>query len=278
MSLAALLAGERPSSSPSTLTVPDVADLVVRGGWPRHLGMSVADAAQINTDYLRNIAEVDIERVDVARRDPARAQRLFQALARNTAMEQKVARLAAAVNAGAMDLARSTVYDYLRAFASLRVIEEQPPWAPHLRSRATLRKAARTHFVDPSLAAAALGAGPKRLLADLHYLGLLFESLVVRDTRVYAEPLDGTVHHYRDSDGLEVDVVVQTRDGTWGAFEVKLGLGRVDEAAAALLAFAAKVDAGEVGAPAVLGVITATGYGYTRPDGVVVVPIGAFGP
>jgi len=132
--------------------------------------------------------------------------------------------------------------------------------------------------VDPSLAAAALGAGPKRLLADLNFSGLLFESLVVRDPRVYAQPLDGTVHHYRDSDGLEVDVVVQTRGGTWGAFEVKLGQGSVDEAAAALLTFAAKVDSREVGAPAVLGVITATGYGYTWPDGVVVVPIGAFGP
>lgn len=278
MSLAALMRGERPSASPSAMTVPAVADLVVRGGWPHHLGMGVAEAAQVNVDYLANIAEVDIARVDTARRDPVRAQRLFQALARNVAMEHKVARLAAAVDTGSSDLARSTVYDYLRAFTSLRIIEEQPPWSTHLRSRATLRKAARTHFVDPSLAAAALGAGPGRLMTDLNYLGLLFESLVVRDTRVYADPLDGTVFHYRDSDGLEVDVVVQTRDGTWGAFEVKLGTGRIDEAAGKLLAFATKVDTSEVGAPAVLGVVTATGYGYTRPDGVAVVPIGSFGP
>lgn len=278
MSLAALMRGERPSSPPSALTVPDVADLVVRGGWPRHLGMDVSDAAQVNVDYLANIAEVDIARVDTARRDPVRAQRLFQALARNVGMEHKVARIASAVDTGSGDLARSTVYDYLRAFTSLRVIEEQPPWSTHLRSRATLRKAARTHFIDPSLAAAALGAGPEQLMTDLNYLGLLFESLVVRDTRVYADPLDGTVFHYRDSDDLEVDIVVQTRDGAWGAFEVKLGLGRIDEAAGKVLAFAAKVDTSEVGTPAVLGVITATGYGYTRPDGVVVIPVGAFGP
>jgi uncharacterized protein len=158
------------------------------------------------------------------------------------------------------------------------VLEEQPPWATHLRSRATLRRAPRTHLVDPSLAAAALGAGPARLLADLNTLGLLFESLVVRDCRVHAEPLDATIYHYRDSDDLEVDVIVQTRGGVWGALEVKLGQGQIAQAAQNLLAFAAKIDTAKVGAPGVLGVVTATGYGYTRDDGIVVIPIGALGP
>ncbi len=159
------------------------------------------------------------------------------------------------------------------------VLEEQPPWSTHLRSRATLRNASRTHLIDPSLAAAAVAAGPNRLLGDVNYLGLLFESLAVRDCRIYATPLDATVHHYRDSDALEVDIVVQARDGGWGAFEVKLGGERlIEEAAAGLLKFAQKVDTGKVGEPAVLGIITANGYGYTRPDGVVIVPIGALGP
>jgi predicted AAA+ superfamily ATPase len=280
ISLAALLRGERPAVGPSSLTVPDVADLIVRGGWPLNLRLSVADAAQANADYLRNIAEVDIGRVEQTRRDPVTAQRVLQALARNTAMEQKIARIANEVAGHVLDtpLARSTLYDYLPPLQRLMILEEQPPWSTHLRSRATLRTSPRTHLVDPSLAAAALGAGPARLLSDLNTLGLLFESLVVRDCRVYADLLDAVVHHYRDSDDREVDIIVQTRSGPWGALEVKLGSGQVDEAAKNLLEFSNKVDASKVGAPAVLGVVTSTGYGYTRPDGVVVVPIGHLGP
>ena len=147
-----------------------------------------------------------------------------------------------------------------------------------LRSRARLRTSAKLHLADPSLAAAALGAGPERLLADLEFLGLLFESLVVRDLRVYSQPLSAEVYHYRDSDGLEVDAVVQTTDGTWAAIEVELGAGQVDAAAKSLLAFAAKIDTRVEIAPAMLAVIVATGYAYTRPDGVAVIPIGALGP
>jgi predicted AAA+ superfamily ATPase len=277
MSLAALLAGARPTARPSSLQVSDLADLVVRGGWPLNLRMSVAAAAQANIDYLRTISEVDISRVDQTRRDPERAARLFQALARNVAMEQKVAKLAREAGGDDELLARSTVYELLGAMRRLMVIEELPPWSTHLRSRATLRTASRTHFVDPSLAAAALRASPASLLADLNTLGLLFESLVVRDSRIYSEPLAAGVRHYRDSDDLEVDLIVQTPNA-WGAFEVKLGAGQVDAAAESLLKFAAKVDTQKVGVPAVLAVVTGGGYGYTRPDGVVVVPVGAFGP
>ena len=278
MSLAALLAGDRPTAS-TTLTVTDVADLIVRGGWPLNLNLPIEAAAQANTDYLRSIAEVDISRIDGVRRNPALVQRLLQALARNVGMEQKVARLAAEVEGEEGTIARSTIYNFLDTLRRLMVLEEQPPWSTHLRSRATLRTATRTHLIDPSLAAAAVAAGPKRLLADLNYLGLLFESLVVRDCRIYTEPLDATVYHYRDSDQLEVDVIIHARDGGWGAFEVKLGGEKaIEEAAAGLLKFADKVDTTKVGKPAVLGVIVASGYGYTRPDGVVITPIGALGP
>ncbi len=277
MSLAALLAGRRPATADLGLTVPDVVDLVVRGGWPLNLALSTSQAARANRDYLTTVAEVDIRSVDPARGDPARAMRLLRALARNTACEHKVARLSAEADGDDGPLARTTTYDYLAAFQRLLLLETQPAFDTHLRSRARLRTAARTHLVDPSLAVAALGATPAALLADLNTFGLLFESMVVRDLRVYADPLDGTVHHYRDSDGLEVDAVVPTPVG-WGAFEVKLGSAQVENAAATLTAFAAKVDTSRVGAPAVLGVITATGYGYTRPDGVVVIPVGALGP
>lgn len=277
ISLAGLLAGDKPSSPATDLTVPDIADLVVRGGWPLNLGLSTADAAQSNIDYLRNISEVDISRIDGTRRDPARANRLFQALARNTALEQKVARLARETGGEEEALARSTVYDLLDAMTRLMVLEEQPPWATHLRSRATLRTAPRTHFIDPSLAVAALRASPSDLLADIRAFGFLFESLAVRDLRVFAQQLGGNVLHYRDSDNLEVDAIVKTPNA-WGAFEVKLGTGFVEDAAENLLDFSEKVDTDVVGRPAVLAVITGTGYAYTRPDGIAVVPIGLLGP
>ncbi len=158
------------------------------------------------------------------------------------------------------------------------VVEDQPAWSTHLRSKATLRRGVKRHFVDPSLAVAALRAGPARLLADLNTFGHLFESLVVRDLRVYSQPLDGEVHHYRDSTGLEVDAIVQCSSRTWGAFQVKLGSQAVDTAATSLLRFADGVDLERVGPPAVLAVITGSGYGYRRPDGVQVVPIAALGP
>ena len=277
ISLSALMAGERPTSPATDLTVSDVAELVVRGGWPLNLTVPTSAAARANADYLNAVAEVDLDRLGT-RRDPHLAHRLLRALARNTAMEQKVARLTAEASAEGDPIARTTSYDYLAALGRLLVLEEQPAWSTHLRSRARLRRASRTHLVDPSLAAAALRAGPDRLLADLNTLGLLFESLVVRDLRVYGGPLDAEVCHYRDSSGAEVDVILQAADGAWGAFEVKLGSGDVDAWAAKLLRFAADVDTSRVGEPAVLAVVTATGYGYTRPDGVVVVPIGALGP
>ena len=167
---------------------------------------------------------------------------------------------------------------YLDALARLFVIEDQPAWAPHLRSRSILRSEAKRHFVDPSLAAAALRAGPERLLRDPNLLGLLFESLVVRDLRVYAQASEGDVRQYRDNTGLEVDAIVDRGDGRWAAFEIKLGSGRIDEGAATLLRFADRIDQSKVGPPATLGVIVGTGYGYMREDGIAVIPIGTLGP
>lgn len=276
MSLAALLSGERPSSSATDLDVPMVAGLIVRGGWPLNLNLAIEDAAIANRDYLTTVAEVDIVRTDPARTDPERARRLLLALARNVAQEHRITRIAADAEGDDSTLARTTVYDYLRAFERLMLIETQPAWSSHLRSRSSLRTSARTHFVDPSLAAAAMAASPSALLRDLNTLGFLFESLVIRDLRVFADAIHASVSHYRDSDGLEVDAIISAPD-RWGAFEVKLGPAHIDTAAANLLAFARKVDTDKIGEPAVLAVITATGYGYTRPDGVVVVPVGALG-
>lgn len=278
MSLRSLLAGKHQAVPADARNIHEIAELIVRGGWPLNLGLAPNDAGAANRDYLRTIAEIDLPRLAGQRRDPARVMRFVQALARNSAMEHVVSRLAAKADGDDTSVSRLSAHEYQNVLTRLMVLETQPAWSTHLRSRARLRERPRTHLVDPSLAAAALDATPAKLVRDLNSLGLLFESLVVRDVRAYADAADASVHHYRDSDGLEVDILVEARDGAWGAFEVKLGTGQVDQAAATLLKFAAKVDTDKMGAPAVLGVITANGYGLTRPDGVVTIPIGALGP
>ena len=170
-----------------------------------------------------------------------------------------------------------TVSEYLSALERLMVLEEQPAWNTHLRSSHRLRVSPKRHLVDPSLAAAALGATPASLKADLNTFGLLFESMVTRDLRVFAQRLGGGVFHYRDQAGLEVDAIIDVGD-RWAAFEIKLGIGQIDRAAAQLLAFQRRVDTSKRGAPACLGVIVGSGLGFTRPDGVHVIPIGALGP
>jgi hypothetical protein len=278
VSLSALLAGDRPRSDDPGLAVADLADRITAGGWPAQYGRRVADAARAARDYLEQVRRVDVSRVAGTRRDPARIERLLRSLARNTATEVATSVLAADAGGGDGPLDRHTVAEYVNILDRLMVIEDQPAWAPHLRSRASLRTSPKRHFVDPSLAVAALGAGPERLLGDLNLLGLLFESLVIRDLRVLAQPLDGQVLHYRDNYGVEADAVVQLSDGRWGAFEVKLGAGLVDEGAEALLRFRKAIDTSKSGEPTVLGVIAGTGFGYMRPDGIAVIPVGALAP
>jgi hypothetical protein len=226
---------------------------------------------------LNEIRRVDVGRI-VPRRDPNRIGRLLRSLARNVASYATTATLAADTGGANGALDRESVREYLDALDRLMIVEDQLAWAPRLRSRSVLRSGAKRHFVDPSLAVAALRTSPAHLLKDLNLLGFLFESLVVRDLRVYAQAFDAQVLQYRDNTGLEVDTIVETAEGHWAAFEVKLGPGQVDEGAAALLKFAGRVDTTKSGKPLALGVIVGWGYGYVRPDGVAVIPIGALRP
>ncbi len=279
ISLAQLLAGDHPRGAADTgLGVADIAREIAIGGWPGFRGLGLQQALRGVRDYLEEIRRVDVGRVEGRRRDPDRVGQLLASLARNVATEAAAATLARDTEAAYAPLKGDTVVEYLHALERLMIVENQPAWAPHLRSTYTLRKAPKRHFVDPSLAVAALRATPERLLSDLKLLGFLFESLAIRDLRVYSQPADARVFHYRDSHGVEVDAVVQTADGRWAAFEVKLGLGQVDEAATKLHKFLRGIDTGVCGAPALLGVIVASGYGYRREDGVMVIPIGALGP
>jgi predicted AAA+ superfamily ATPase len=216
------------------LSIGDIVERIAVGGWPAHQVLDVRQALQRARDYMEEITRVDINRLDGGRRDPFKVTRVTQSLARNVATP--VATRSLAADAGGSDgaLEDETVRGYLDALERLMIVEDQPAWAPHLRSRSILRSAAKRHFVDPSLAVAALRATPERLLKDMNLLGLLFESMVVRDLRVYAQANDARVLHYRDNTGLEVDAIIETADGRWAALEIKLGTGQVDDAASNL--------------------------------------------
>lgn len=278
VSLGSLLDGGDCSAGPSEASAHDVVEALCRGGWPRHLSMSASRAQSLCRAYVEEVARADIPRLGRTLHRPEGVLRLLASLSRNIATAASAATLAGDV-AGDAALSRDAVAEYLEALRRVFVVEDLPAWAVHLRSRARLRRSPKRHLVDPSLAAATLGAGPERLWRDPGFLGQALESLVVRDLRIYAEANDASVFHYRDSNGHELDAVVQHADGRWLAVEVKLGSGAsLDEAARSLTRACDQIDAARAGEPAKRLVLTAGGYAYDRPDGVSILPITALGP
>jgi hypothetical protein len=278
VSLREMLGGRAVSPGESPMEVPDLVEAACRGGWPQLADAPMTEARRFTRDYLNDICRVDVSAVDGIRRSPTGVMRLIRSLARNISTTAGLQKLAAATG-GEVPLNRTTVKTYLDVLTRLFVVEDLPAWNTHLRSRAGLVRAPKRHFVDPSLAAAALGAGPQRYLDDLNAFGYLFESMAVRDLRIYAQASDAAVYHYRDTYGLEADAVIETADGRWVAAEVKLGGAVViDEAARDLLRLSQRVSAERANGLARLMVITGGKFCYQRPDGVAVVPLGCLGP
>ena len=278
ISLEALFDGAEPRAVDPGLTINDLAERITVGGWPNLQDRTIDEALIALRGYLDETRRVDLVRVDGIGRDPQNVARVLRSLARNVATVASARAIAADVGGAEGPIDHHTVLAYLAALSRIFVVEDLPAWSPGLRSRTILRGGPKRHFVDPSLAVAALGTTPDRLLRYVETLGFLFESLVVRDLRIYAQAMDASVFHYRDSADLEADAIVERRDGAWAALEVKLGQGAIDRAAESLLRVAARVDPERHGKPALLAVITGWGYGYRRPDGVAVVPIGALAP
>jgi len=275
VSIEALMRGEAPSSESVAFDIGELAEKITLGGWPGLIGESAASGLRFVSDYVSLIAEVDLSRVSSRRRDPYKVTRLLQSLARNLSTEATITALQKDTGGSDCDMDYETVTEYLSALERLMAIENLPAWNTHIRSADMLRKSPKRHFTDPSLAVGALGLSIDKLTADLNYFGFLFESLVIKDLRIYADAGNGKVFHYRDSRGLEVDAIVEYPDGTWGAFEIKLGIGAAGEAANNLLKFAAKIDTDKTKAPSALTVITGNGFAHHRPDGVNVVPFSA---
>lgn len=280
VSLAALFEGGEAEAADPGFDIHDIAERIVIGGWPALLRRAPADAMVATQGYLDETCRVDLGRLDGPRHDPENVARLLRSLARCVATEASASTIGADVaganGQGAINY--HTVIDYLKALTRLFVVEDLPAWSPALRSRGVLRSSVTRHFVDPSLAAAALGTGPERLLRDPETLGFLFESLVIRDLRIYGQAVGASVSHYRENTGAKADAILQMRSGRWAAIEVKLGQGDIDKGADSLLRVATNVDADRHGRPAFLAVVTGWGYAYRRPDGVLVIPIGTLAP
>ena len=280
VSLGGLLASERASAPASPLGLSDIVDVACRGGWPGLLGDPPAVAQRQLRGYLDEISRADISRVDGIARDPVGVRRLMASLGRNTATQATLKTLGADVGGGEDMLHPQTVKSYLGALSRLFVVEDLPAWRPHLRSRAELRRTPKRYFTDPSLAVAALRSNRDQLMGELSYFGLLFESLVTRDLSVYAQANDWELSHYRDSSGLEVDLILTSLDYRgWAAAEVKLGGAElIEQGVQSLRRLREQVDPDRMGEPSKLMVITAGGYGFEYPDGIAVVPITALGP
>ena len=269
-----LFTGQGEVEGASSVTIEEYAELICAGGWPAPIARGVRDLG-VAADYLDALCEADISEASNSTLDPTRARALLRSIARNSAQEASIATLLADVKHVGVGMSEPTLRVYLTALRRLFVIEDVAAWAPSLRSKVPLRSSSTWHLCDPSLAAAALDTNPDGLLCDLVTMGYLFESLCVRDLRVYLRSMGGGVYHYRDKNGLEVDAVARLDDGRWGAIEVKLGgQKRIDEGSKHLLALAAKVDQGKTGRPSFLMVLTGGQYAYTRADGVHVVPVG----
>lgn len=275
-SIGRLLGGEPPPLVPDRIAVTDLIEAMVVGGWPANLGLTVREALDANTDYLDMIIEADVHRIEGVRRDPDRVRRIIASYARNIATD---AALRTIGRTSDEPVTESTTRAYLAALTRLFLVDDQDAWKPSLRSRIRLAATPKRHLADPSLAIAALGATPERLLhSEIRWAGFLFESQVVHDLRVYADVHRSTVRFYRDNKGLEIDAIVEARDGRWVALEVKLGPDRVDEAASSLLSLRSKVAEEVREQCGALVVVTADSPTYVRHDGVVVTSIAALGP
>lgn len=281
VSLGALFDDGFKAAEGNELNLSDLAYLICRGGWPKAIGKTERAALRQAFNYVDAVAKREIVEVDEVHRSETNTRRLLRSYARHQATQASIGTIVADLKTNdGNTLNDNTIASYLNALRKIFVVEDMEAWNPNLRSKAAIRTTATRYFVDPSIATAALGLGPSDLMKDLNTLGLFFETLAVRDLRVYADAIDGTVFHYRDSNGLECDSVLHLRNGHYGLIEIKLGGETlINEGAANLLSLSKKIDTERMHAPSFLMVVVGTGhYAYQRKDGVIVAPIGSLKP
>ena len=264
-------------SASSAIDIEKLAFLICRGGWPQAVGRSERVALRQAFDYFDAVVYSDISRADGVSRDPERAKRLMRSFARGIGSQIKYEEIRKDMLGNDIEsFGIMTLYSYINALKSIFVIEDSPAWNPNLRSSTAVRSTDTRYFVDPSIAAASLGFGPKDLIRDLNTMGFMFENLCIRDLRVYAESIDGSVYHYRDRNGLECDAVVHLRNGKYGLVEIKLGGDSlISDGVESLNRLEKAIDTSKMPSPSFKMVLTGTGnYAYRQKDGICIVPIG----
>ncbi len=276
ISLLELFKGKEDISAQTDLDIEDMAKILIRGGWPNSIGKKTNIAIRQISGYCESIANAEIKTVDGVNRDPNKTRNILKVFSRHISTQATYRTMLNDLKSNNETININTVTSYIDALEKLYVIKDLPAWSPKLRSKTAVRTSPTRHFIDPAIAARMLDAYPKDLLNDLNTFGLLFESLVIRDLRIYSQLLNGKVYHYRDKTNLEVDAIIHLDNGKWAAIEVKLGSNQIDIAAKNLIKFAKKVDLKN--GPSFLVVITITKYAYKREDGVLVVPIGCLSP
>lgn len=278
VSLGELFSHSEKVDGANALNMEEVAFAICRGGWPKSLNKKTPKAAlRQAAEYFEAITRSDISRVDGVDRDEQRVKRLMRSYSRLQGAMAGIPTIVADMKTNEPEgMSDETVASYIKALKKIFVIEDMPAWNPNLRSKTAIRTSDTRYFVDPSIAIASLGLGPNDLLNDLETMGLFFETLCVRDLRIYADANDGNVFHYRDKNGLECDAVVHLRNGNYGLVEIKLGGDtRIEEGATNLNSLAKIIDTTKMKKPSFKMVLTAVGqYAYLRTDGVMVVPIG----
>ena len=261
----------------SNIDIEKLAFMVCRGGWPQSVDMKYNVALQQAFDYYDAVVNWDINRADGVQKNKERVKRLMRSYARNQGSQVSISTIRQDIIVNdESDISEDTVSAYLNALRKIFGIEDMPAWNPNLRSKTAIRTSDTRYFIDPSIATASLGIGPKDLINDLKTFGLMFETLCVRDLRVYAEALDGNVYHYRDKENLECDAVVHLRNGTYGLIEIKLGGNKlIEEGAVNLKTLNSKLDTEKMKNPSFLMILVGTGdFAYRRDDGIYVVPVG----
>lgn len=277
ISLGKLFGGDTEQTGTNSLELADVAFLTCRGGWPATLKKSRRAALHMAYDYYDAVVRSDVSRVDNVERDAERLSALMRSYARHQGSQTPATVICDDISSNEEDrISINSLHSYLLALEKIFVIEDMRAWNPNLRSKTAIRTSDTRYFVDPSIAAASLGIGPDDLINDLETFGLLFETLCVRDLRVYADALDGKVYHYRDKDGLECDAVIHRRNGSYGLIEVKLGGDKaIEHGATTLKTLKDKIDTTKMKSPSFMMVLTAIGsYAFKRADDVWIVPIG----
>lgn len=275
VSLAELFSSKTNIDGENTIDIDELAFLICRGGWPKAIGLKQYIGLSQAIDYYDAVVNSDISRVDNIERNPERAKRLLRAYARSIGTQTKLTSLSDDVNEDNNLGTNPTIYNYINALQKIFVIEDSHAWNPNLRSKAAIRTTDTRYFTDPSIAAAALGLGPNDLIDDIKTMGFFFENLCIRDLRVYADSLDGTIYHYRDKNGLECDAVIHLRNGAYGLIEIKLGGDKaIEEGKYTLNKLAENIDYNLMKKPSFKMVITGTGkYAYKDGD-TFIVPIG----